>query len=80
MAVGGTDEIAGLIGPNTRVHNISGELIVPGFQDAHIHPVLGGAELLQCDVTPATSAEDCFRLIAQYCSENAEPEWITGAV
>jgi predicted amidohydrolase YtcJ len=79
LAVGSADELAGLIGPNTQVRTITGELIIPGFQDAHIHPVFGGTELLQCDLTSATSAEDCYRLIADYCAERPEPEWITGA-
>jgi len=79
MAVRDAGELAELIGPDTTVHSAAGELIVPGFQDAHIHPVFGGTELLQCDLTAATSAEDCYRLIAQYCAERPEPEWIIGA-
>ncbi len=79
LAVRDAGGLTDLIGPNTAVHSASGELIVPGFQDAHIHPVFGGTELLQCDLTAATSAEDCYRLIEQYCTDRPEPEWIVGA-
>lgn len=79
MAVGSSEELAGLIGPDTAVLSATGDLIVPGFQDAHIHPVAGGVELLQCDLTPATSAEDCYRLIVEYSASHPELEWITGA-
>lgn len=79
MAVAEAGGLADLIGPKTTVRTAAGELIVPGFQDAHIHPVFGGTELLQCDLTAATSAEDCYRVIRQYCAERPEPEWIIGA-
>lgn len=79
MAVAEAGGLADLIGPTTTVRSAAGELIVPGFQDAHIHPVFGGTELLQCDLTAATSAEDCYRLIRQYCADRPEPEWIIGA-
>ena len=38
MAVGG-DEIRDLIGPATEVIDLAGKMLVPGFQDAHVHPV-----------------------------------------
>lgn len=79
MAVRDPGELADLIGPGTAVRSAAGELILPGFQDAHIHPVFGGTELLQCDLTEATSAEECYRLIAHYCAARPEPEWIIGA-
>ncbi|HMM82782.1 MAG TPA: amidohydrolase [Terrimesophilobacter sp.] len=79
MAVAEAGGLADLIGPTTTVRCAAGELIVPGFQDAHIHPVFGGTELLQCDLTAATSAADCYRLIRQYCADRPEPEWIIGA-
>ena len=39
-ALGG--DVADLIGPSTHVVNVAGGLVLPGFQDAHVHPVLGG--------------------------------------
>ena len=42
-----------LIDERTRVVQLDGALLSPGFQDAHIHPVGAGVELLQCNLTEA---------------------------
>ncbi|SDK90373.1 hypothetical protein SAMN05216282_11749 [Cryobacterium psychrotolerans] len=79
MAVGAAEDIAALVGENTDVVPLTGRLLLPGFQDAHIHPVAGGIELLQCDLTGAKDAEDCLRLIADYARAHPHAEWIMGA-
>src|SRR5260221_11201296 len=45
-AVGGDADVASLIGPGTRVVNLHGRLVVPGFNDAHVHFLSGGFGLL----------------------------------
>ena len=37
-AVGQAADVEPLIGPSTRVVRMNGETLLPGFQDAHIHP------------------------------------------
>ena len=37
LAVGRDDEVASLIGGETRVHDLSGKTVVPGFNDTHTH-------------------------------------------
>lgn len=74
----GHAEIADLIGPDTEVVDLGGRLLVPGFQDAHIHPVGGGVEMGTCDLTSAGTQQDCLDRIARYAEEHPEAEWITG--
>jgi len=38
-AVGPDAELAALAGPDTDVVDLAGGLLLPGFQDAHVHPV-----------------------------------------
>src|SRR5688572_14010930 len=38
------------IGPRTRVLDLRGRMVLPGFHDAHVHPVSGGVELAQCNL------------------------------
>ena len=49
-AAGPEEEVAALRGPATRVLRLDGGLVVPGFQDAHVHTAAGGLELAQCDL------------------------------
>ncbi|MBW8762813.1 MAG: amidohydrolase [Microbacterium sp.] len=61
-----------------RLVDLRGALLSPGFQDAHIHPVGGGIELLQCNLTDAESAQECVDLIRAYAEANPDEEWILG--
>src|SRR5437868_15538854 len=46
MAVGSDADVGGLIGAGTRVVDLRGRLVVPGFNDAHVHFLSGGFGLL----------------------------------
>ncbi|WP_223585833.1 amidohydrolase [Microbacterium sp. OVT16B] len=63
---------------DARRIDLRGALLSPGFQDAHIHPVGGGIELLQCNLTDAENAEETSALIRAYVAENPEVEWVLG--
>lgn len=78
VAVCPADEAPALIGPGTTVVDLEGALLSPGFQDAHIHPVAGGVELLQCNLTEAVDAIDAITSIERYAVAHPEAEWITG--
>ncbi len=71
-------EAPGLVGPDTRCIDLAGALLAPGFQDAHVHPVGGGVELLQCNLTEAGSAEEALATIAAYAAANPDEPWILG--
>ncbi|MEU1370147.1 amidohydrolase [Streptomyces sp. NPDC005803] len=74
----GHDEVRELIGPRTEVVDLTGRLLLPGFQDAHIHPVAAGQELAQCDLTDADDAPATLAAVRAYADANPEREWITG--
>lgn len=67
-----------LSGPATEIIDVTGALLAPGFQDAHIHPIGGGVESLQCDLTESTDAADTVRRISEYAQANLDEEWILG--
>jgi predicted amidohydrolase YtcJ len=77
MAVGHA-EIADLVGPRTEVVDLRGRLLIPGFQDAHVHPVGGGLELGRCDLTGAVSHEEVRGRISRYAETHPDLPWITG--
>ena len=42
---------------------VAGGLVLPGFQDAHAHPLAAGVDMLRCDLNDAASAEDTLARI-----------------
>ncbi|MFE6040303.1 amidohydrolase [Streptomyces sp. NPDC056452] len=74
----GHDEVRALIGPRTEVVDLAGRLLVPGFQDAHIHPVTAGLEMAQCDLTDARTAPATVAAVRAYADTHPDREWITG--
>ncbi|WP_127503775.1 amidohydrolase [Actinoplanes solisilvae] len=76
LAVG--DDLGDLVGPGTERVDLAGRLLLPGFQDAHIHAVMGGVELGQCDLTGTTDLDEYLRRIRDYADRNPLAEWILG--
>jgi predicted amidohydrolase YtcJ len=72
-------EAEALRGAKTEVVYLAGRLLLPGFQDAHVHAVFGGVELGQCDLTGTTDVAEYRRRIAAYAQAHPEVEWITGS-
>lgn len=58
--------------------DLSGRLLVPGFQDAHIHLGTGGQDLLTCDLTGLTTPEEVYAALAVYVDANPDLPWILG--
>lgn len=65
-------------GPHTRVVELGGALLSPSFQDAHLHPMGGGLESLQCDLTESVDARDALARVAAYAEAHPELPWIVG--
>ncbi|MCX3059016.1 amidohydrolase [Streptomyces beihaiensis] len=74
----GHDEVRELVGPRTDVVDLAGKLLVPGFQDAHVHPVGAGIELGQCDLSGATTLAAYRERVAAYADAHPDAAWITG--
>ncbi|MEO5665048.1 MAG: amidohydrolase [Nocardioides sp.] len=78
LALGSDQEMTGLAGPDTQVVDLAGGLLLPGFQDAHVHPVMAGVDMLRCELHESGGAEHCLELIRTYAAEHPEVEWIAG--
>ncbi|AZS41379.1 N-substituted formamide deformylase [Microbacterium oxydans] len=71
-------DVSALVGPHTEVVDLDGGLLVPGFQDAHVHPVWGGLDMLRCDLAELSTREEYLDRIAAYAQEHPDDEWILG--
>ncbi|BAU81640.1 metal-dependent glycoprotease [Streptomyces laurentii] len=78
IAAVGHDEVRALVGPDTEVVDLTGKLLLPGFQDAHMHPVFAGVELAECDLTETVGVDEYLALIRAYADAHPDREWITG--
>ncbi|MFJ3305296.1 amidohydrolase [Streptomyces sp. NPDC086549] len=74
----GHDEVHELAGPRTQVVDLAGRLLLPGFQDAHVHPVPAGLELTQCDLTGTRTADETLAAVRAYAAAHPQREWILG--
>ena len=74
----GHDEVRELIGANTEVIDLHGRMLVPGFQDAHVHPVWGGLDMLRCDLGALNTRQEYLDRISEYAKANPGLEWILG--
>ncbi|HEX6400982.1 MAG TPA: amidohydrolase [Actinomycetota bacterium] len=77
-AVGTDEDVRDLIGPRTEVIDLAGRMLLPGFQDAHVHPPSGGLEMLQCDLNDVYTAPEYQRVIADYVAAHPDRPWILG--
>ena len=68
--VGDTTEALKLAGPNTELHDLNGQMLLPGFIDSHMHPVAGGAFALALSLDTGGSVESWVKAIEGYASAN----------
>ncbi len=77
-AVGSTAEIRALAGPGTRVIDADGKSVLPGFNDAHVHFLMGGFSLANVDLRDAASPEEMARRLGEYAKKLPKGRWILG--
>lgn len=78
IAVGATEDILAAHPQTLRVIDAGGRLVCPSFTDAHVHPVMGGYELGNCELSGAADAQECLAQIGDYAGAHPELDWIVG--
>jgi predicted amidohydrolase YtcJ len=78
VAVGSSAEIDLWRGPQTKVIDVDGKLVLPGFNDSHVHFISGGAQLDQVNLNDAANPQEFARRIGARASKTAKGEWILG--
>lgn len=77
-AVGTAEAVSRLAGADTEVVDLAGRMILPGFQDAHVHPATGGLNRLRCDLEEAATLSDAVERIAAYAAGHPDVPWVRG--
>ena len=78
VAVGTTKEIKKLVGSGTRTIDAKKQLVLPGFNDSHVHFLSGGFQLSSVDLRNADSPEEFAERIRRFAEKLPAGRWITG--
>jgi predicted amidohydrolase YtcJ len=76
IAVGSSAALRKLAAPGSRVIDLGGRRVVPGFNDAHVHLLGGGDALVSVQLRDAGSAEEFRRRIGDYAQTLPKGAWI----
>jgi predicted amidohydrolase YtcJ len=72
------DHFRELTGPRTEVVDLRGRALLPGFQDAHVHPAFAGVTMIGCNLIGARTLDEALARISAYARAHPEKEWIAG--
>ena len=75
----GDADLASLRGPGTEVISLRGRALLPGFQDAHVHPAFAGVTMSGCNLIGAATLAEAEDRIRAYVAAHPEKEWISGS-
>ncbi|MEJ7578469.1 MAG: amidohydrolase [Pyrinomonadaceae bacterium] len=78
IAVGSEAEIKRLTGAGTRVVDANKRLVLPGFNDAHVHFLSGGFQLSSVDLRDAATPQEFAERIRRFSATLPRGRWITG--
>jgi predicted amidohydrolase YtcJ len=71
-------ELAGGGGSDVEEIDLAGGLLTPGFQDAHVHPMVGGLERLRCDLSGLATKEEYLDAIRHHAARRPDDAWFRG--
>ncbi|HEX6107646.1 MAG TPA: amidohydrolase [Gemmatimonadales bacterium] len=69
----------GLAGPATKTVDLAGGMVLPGFQDAHVHPISAGVELGECPLVELTTRAALLDSIRACAAALPEAPWVRGS-
>ncbi len=78
VAVGSSEEIKKLGGSNTRVIDAHAQLMLPGFNDAHVHFMSGGFQLSSVDLRDANTPQEFADRVRSFAAKLPPGRWMTG--
>ncbi len=76
--VGADRDVAAFVGPETKVVDLGGRFVLPGFHDAHVHLLSGGIELGQCDLNGSESPDEVLSRVKACAAAQPGDSWIIG--
>ncbi len=78
VAVGPARDVRPLARARTRIVELAGRMVLPGFQDAHVHPPIGGLARMRCDLHERRGLDTYLRIVRDYAESHPDEAWIRG--
>lgn len=76
LATGSSAEMMKLATPDAKVIQLRGRLVLPGFNDSHVHVQKGGASLVGVHLTDTRSQAEFRERVAAYAKTIPKGAWI----
>lgn len=79
VALGSTKDMTALAGKQTRIVDAGGQLVLPGFQDTHIHlQDSGTGRAMSVELDQARTIEELQAAIAKFAKASPKNAWVNG--
>ncbi|MFD9301957.1 amidohydrolase [Streptomyces sp. NPDC060048] len=78
IAVADAATVRSLADADTDIVDLNGGLLVPGFQDAHVHPAVAGVQMLSCDLSEERTIDGYLTVVAEFAKAHPDAAWIRG--
>jgi predicted amidohydrolase YtcJ len=78
VSVGTSKEVKRMAGKRTRVIDAQKRVVLPGFNDAHVHFLSGGFQLASVDLRDAATPQEFAERIRRFAAKLPTGRWITG--
>ena len=70
---------AKLAGPSTKIIDLRGRMVLPGFHDSHTHLMEGGVGMSLCNLKDLKTPQEALAEIRKFATAHPERPWVTGA-
>lgn len=78
VAIGSSGDVADWRKPRTKVVDLKGGTVLPGFHDMHVHPLMGGQKQFQCIFEQGSTPDEIKAAVAACVKGRKKGEWIVG--
>jgi predicted amidohydrolase YtcJ len=78
VAVGGDRDVRQVVAPSTRVIELRGRTVTPGFGDSHVHPTHAGLARMRCELHDLHGLDAYLAAVDAYATTHPDVDWIQG--
>ncbi len=78
LKVGSDADVKTLIGANTKVIDLKGQRVVPGFYDSHVHWLGGGLQLARVELKDAKDEAEFGKRLKEFDEKMPRDRWMLG--